>query len=427
MAGEISLSVLIPVRADTPEAVDWLHEAVASIDYPARIIIADDGSTQDLREAEIPHALVYRFARPNGVVAARNFLGGRCETEYLCFLDADDKFEPGKLSVLAADAKPDRVVYGNMIWDGTGHAVKYHVWPEYDCDLMFRRAIVPVTSIHSKAAFDKAGGFDPNFEEMLEDWDYNIRLMLAGYCGHYIAEHVMIYRQHPGARSRKGRDVLRRMRRLLDEKHNDARSTNMGCCGGGAVRQPRSAVQADRLASVRSALDGARGDMVLVEYVGAKTGKITIRGRVTNQPYRFAATPDDHLRYVYKTDAEHLLTLPEFRLKTTEGPQEPAPAPVKAAAAPVLVSKPSIEGSPQRPTRDSGKAKPAPDDDLTQIRGISKRRAEALAAFGLRRYRDLLVYSAPELLEVAKQADLKGILSEEMMAGWLEQARELAR
>jgi predicted flap endonuclease-1-like 5' DNA nuclease len=93
----------------------------------------------------------------------------------------------------------------------------------------------------------------------------------------------------------------------------------------------------------------------------------------------------------------------------------------------VLVSKPSIEGSPQRPTRDSGKAKPAPDDDLTQIRGISKRRAEALAAFGLRRYRDLLVYSAPELLEVAKQADLKGILSEEMMAGWLEQARELAR
>src|SRR4030067_618791 len=110
-----------------------------------------------------------------------------------------------------------------------GHAVKYHRWPEYDCETMLMRAIVPVTSIHAKAAFERVGGFDPAFEEMLEDWEYNVRLMRAGYCGHRVLEHVMVYRQHPGARSRKGRDVLRRMRMLLGGKHRDAGEGNMPC------------------------------------------------------------------------------------------------------------------------------------------------------------------------------------------------------
>ena len=183
--------------------------------------------------------------------------------------------------------------------------------------------------------------------------------------------------------------------------------------------------------------------MVLVEYVGAKQGKTTVRGRATGQAYRFAATPDDRLHYVFRADAEYLLTLPEYRLKEVEQPAQPAagPAIVKAAAlGPSMararegglidakgreaLDRSAIMGSPQRPTRESGRAKAAPEDDLTQIRGISKRRAEALGAFGICRFRDLVVYTAPELLEAAKQAGLKGVLTEEMMGNWLMQARE---
>jgi len=419
----IDLSVLIPVLATTPEAVDWLHEAVASIDYPARVLIADDGSTEDLREAEIPDVLVYRLSPANGVVAARNFLGDRCETQYLCFLDADDKMQPGALAKLAAEAKPDRVVYGDMIWGGAGHAVKYHVFPAYDCDTMFRRAILPITSIHPKAAFEKVGGFDPRFEQMLEDWDYNIRLMLAGFCGYRIAEPVMTYRQHDGARSRQDRGILYKMRTALSAKYENVRGKSMPCCGGGAVA--KTPAQNDRLASVRAGLAGARGDMVLVEYVGKKMGSFIIRGEGSSQAYRFGAGGDDVQKYVYKADAEYILTLPEFRLVSRESTGPVVEEDYRAAPqVATLVSQPAAKAPVKGEGLVSGVAKATPADDLTAIRGISKKRAASLGSIGITRYEDLQATPADAILEGLKGAGVKGLTSD-AVENWRTQAGAL--
>jgi predicted flap endonuclease-1-like 5' DNA nuclease len=421
----IDLTILIPVRATTPAHVGWLHEAVASVDYRARILIADDGSTEDLREAEMPDALVYRLSPANGVVTARNFLGDRCETKYMLYLDADDRMQPGALAKMAAEARADRVVYGDMIWGGEGHAVKYHVFPPYDCETMFTRAILPITSIHPKAAFEKVGGFDPRFEQMLEDWDYNIRLMLAGFCGYRIPEPVMVYRQHEGARSRQDRGILYKMRQALNAKFENVRGKSMPCCGGGAVNQPKTQAQNDRLAAARAGIAATSGSMVLLEYLGKKAGAEPYNGRITGQRYLFSSEPDGRQKYVFREDAEFLLTLPQFRLAAREstGPvleEDYKTAPQVAT----LVSHPMAKAASRGEGLVSGAGKPVPADDLMAIRGISRKRALMLNSIGVTRYEDLLATTANDLLEALKGAGVKG-LTVAMVDAWRQVARSL--
>lgn len=399
MATPIDLSVLIPVRATTEEHVQWLHEAVQSAvkqSYPVKqIIVCDDHSGYDLELQELSsQCQVYTLdGKRSGVCAARNLLGWLCQTEYLLFLDADDRLMEGALEQMAAYAAPDAVVFSDLRVFGNGHAVKYHAFPEWSSDGLFRGAIMPITSIHTKAAFEKIGGFDPAFEELLEDWDYNIRLMVAGFCGIRIPLPLLEYRRHSTARSWKDRNVLYHMRTLLQSKYTAIKEKEMPCSGCGK-RNPGGRPRSSQF-KLRTPLPS--GALVLVEYTGNRRGTFTLRGKATGTHYRFAATELHRQRWVYREDAVELVRLPSFH----------------------SISQKSEQPVVEEDYRIESKAKPTRPDDLTVLAGVSIKRAEQLTASGITTFETLAVLQPSEIAGL-----LKGV-GEKTAEKWITQAQEL--
>lgn len=402
MASQIDVSILIPVRATEPIHVDWLREAVASVrlqSYPLReVLICDDHSTQDIRGFE--DCKVYRLKEHGGVCQARNFLGKACETPYLVFLDADDKLYEGALAKMVARADPKKAIYGNLMLFGDGHAERYHNLHEFDEVEFLRHPIMPVTSLHTRDAFLQAKGFDPDLEGGLEEWDYNVKLMLAGICPEQLHEPVLWYRRHRGQRS-AGRAWLREQTEKVRERYKRLEGTVMGCCGG--RNRPRANNPRGNPAGALSASDFAGAEMVLIEYTGNRQGSITVKGRETNTSYRFGATQRE--KYVWPQDAPGILQLPGYRLVG----QKPR----------VKVEPPDAVLLEQQVRELTTKGRPSPPDDLTVIKGLGTARAGKLAAVGITRYQNLAA------ADVANVAGLAGV-SEKEAASWIEQARELA-
>ena len=108
------VSVIIP----TYNRADWLNRAIASVveqDYrPLELLVVDDGSSDhtrqvvrswagELRKSAAPAPeLRYLFQENRGPAAARNLGVRRAGAKLLAFLDCDDRFQPGKLTIQAA-------------------------------------------------------------------------------------------------------------------------------------------------------------------------------------------------------------------------------------------------------------------------------------------------------------------------------------
>src|SRR5215470_13556316 len=98
MGEPLPISVIIP----TYNAAAFVAEALASVraqtQVAAETIVVDNGSTDaSPRLAEAAGARVLRLDRP-GVSRARN-AGIRAATQpWIAFLDADDRWQPGKLA-----------------------------------------------------------------------------------------------------------------------------------------------------------------------------------------------------------------------------------------------------------------------------------------------------------------------------------------
>jgi len=423
MASPIDLTVLIPIRATEPQQVEWLHEAVESVEmngYPARLHILDDGSPLDIGDAGSDVAVIDRFEEPAGVCAARNYLGWNCESEYLMFLDADDRLVKGAIEKMAGQAAPDRVVFPDLRFFGNGHTEKWHAFPQWEPKGLIRGAIMPMTSIHTKAAFEKVNGFDATFETALEDWDYNIRLMLAGFCGHRIAEPLLEYRQHSQQRTSKPRSVICGMRQLLREKYTKImEEKTMPCCGGGGARG-RSMPVGMRGNPRAPAKQLPRDEMVLVEYTGGRAGAFTETGKYSGQPYRFSTSPIHFQKYVLAGDAEHLILKPDFHIIEHDGegesiepidyqPAQPIPKIVRNQGPQAVMEMRTV-------TETEGQARL---DDLTAIKGISARRAEALGQIGVQTFEALAVMRPDELSRAISR------ISEKTAKRWIEEARAL--
>lgn len=418
MASPIDLTVLIPVRAEKPEQVEWLHEAVRSVEtngYPIWLHILDDGSPLDIENAGSDVAVIDRFAEPIGVCAARNYLGWNCETEYLMFLDADDRLVKGAIEKMAAQAMPDRVVFPDLRFFGNGHAEKWHAFPQWEPRGLIRGAIMPMTSIHAKAAFEKVSGFDATFETALEDWDYNIRLMLAGFCGYRIAEPLLEYRQHANQRTSKPRSVICGMRQILKKRYAKvAKEGDMPCCGGNGGARGRSMPVGARGNPRPPAKQMPRDEMVLVEYTGGRAGTFTEPGKHSGQVYRFSNSPVHSQKYVLAGDAEYLINLPDFRIieHIEEG------EPIEPADYRPLQPMPRITRT-QGPEMEITTEAQAKEDDLSAIKGISVRRARQLGNMGIQTFEALGVMKPDELAGL-----MKGV-GEKTAKRWIEVARAL--
>lgn len=94
----------------------------------------------------------------------------------------------------------------------------------------------------------------------------------------------------------------------------------MGCgCGGGGGLPSLPALDLSNghsmgVASIIAPQGVAAQDMVLIEFIEPVEAPLVYTGRVTGTHYRFGSDDDNRVRYVYRTDAESLLTSGAFRV-----------------------------------------------------------------------------------------------------------------
>jgi glycosyltransferase involved in cell wall biosynthesis len=113
---------LVSVMIGAYNAAPYLGEAIESAlgqDYePIELIVVDDGSTDGTADVARSFAQVKVIQQENGGNgAARNRAVENASGELYAFLDADDRFTPGKLSLqkAALDADPDLdMVFGHV-------------------------------------------------------------------------------------------------------------------------------------------------------------------------------------------------------------------------------------------------------------------------------------------------------------------------
>lgn len=171
-------------------------ESVVSQTYRDwELVVVDDGSSDDSAEVvglvDDPRIRLVRQANA-GVGAARNRGVSESGAPYLCFLDADDWWEPTFLEEMAGlmERHPDAGTYGTgyyIVKNGKRRVAPVGVDEGFAegeinyCRVYARTLCMPLTSISvcmPRTVFDKAGGF-PTDVRLGEDFLLWLRIALS--------------------------------------------------------------------------------------------------------------------------------------------------------------------------------------------------------------------------------------------------------
>lgn len=265
-----------------------------------------------------------------GAGAARNrgmaVSGGR----FFTFLDADDYFQPRALELMVDTwTRTKGFVYTDWFVQETGEP---HFAPDWDgCESVLRQLPWPVTCLYPIDAWVASGGFDENLSAW-EDWDFALRIVRAGYCGTRVPAPLFHYRMDAGRRREAGFADRESLKAQILERWSDyitgGKEMPCGCAGGGGLPSlpalDLSSGHSSGIVSVSPSIEGVTSDqMVLLEFTEPVPAPLTFTGKVTGTRYRFGSDDDNRVRYVYRTDAESLLTNGSFRPYNEIGMDEP--------------------------------------------------------------------------------------------------------
>lgn len=187
------VSVVIPAynyAQYLPAAVD----SVLAQDYPAReVLVIDDGSTDDTAEKMRKYGERIRYIRQDnaGLSAARNRGIAESRGAFIAFLDADDLWEPGKLSCAMAIFQGRGKRLGIVASRGQKIDAAGNSLPVKDLsggvdreisvtDLLVSNRFSPSSVVVRQECFTQCGDFDRHLRSS-EDRDMWIRIAAAGY------------------------------------------------------------------------------------------------------------------------------------------------------------------------------------------------------------------------------------------------------
>lgn len=192
----MSISIIIPAHNCAEYLGAGVDSCLSQTVPPREVIVIDDGSTDETAEIgqSLSGRIHYERVENGGVSRARNIGAFRASGEWLLFLDADDRLEPGGLAALmqAAASFPADVAYGlvrerqgpprDPRVTGQGHAKGPPPIPALRN--YWRCAVItPGSAIIRRDLHERIGGFVPGYEPM-EDRDYWIKAGLIASCAH---------------------------------------------------------------------------------------------------------------------------------------------------------------------------------------------------------------------------------------------------
>jgi glycosyltransferase involved in cell wall biosynthesis len=186
--GAPEVSVVLPAR-NRAHSVRAAAESVLAQEGPALELIAvDDGSTDGTRAAleamADPRLRIVANPPPHGAGRARNAGAALARAPWLAFQDSDDLWRPGKLAAQMARLRGGAVACYCAMEILEGGAVRATIPAEGRAGdilpaLLLDSFVSTQTLVVSRAAFETAGGFDPDLPA-LEDWELMLRVAALG-------------------------------------------------------------------------------------------------------------------------------------------------------------------------------------------------------------------------------------------------------
>ena len=187
-----------------------------------RVIVVDDGSTDELTLAELerlpPRVELVRQANL-GVAEARNAGLRRVSTPYALVMDADDGLTADALRQLreALEAEPALgFSYGIMRFTGAWDGVLQ--MPPYDPYRLLYRHTIGSAALVRRELIEDLGGYDPAFAGY-EDWEFWLHALERGWRGRRVEAVTLLYRRHATTRHMRARPQYRATFRQIRRKH----------------------------------------------------------------------------------------------------------------------------------------------------------------------------------------------------------------
>lgn len=114
----MKISVIIPHFNQTRFLKMAIDSVIAQTHVPYEIIVVDDDSTDELHDFFKTHGQYVRFFQQNkaGSSAARNLGIQKAQSDYIAFLDADDKWHPEKLNlqIQSLEKNPQQMIFSHV-------------------------------------------------------------------------------------------------------------------------------------------------------------------------------------------------------------------------------------------------------------------------------------------------------------------------
>lgn len=224
----------VTVVINTYNHAHFLGDAIQSvIDQTAAasaIIVVDDGSDDHPEQvvAGYPQARIIRQAN-QGLASARNTGLAAADTEFICFLDADDRLLPQALEAgsraLAQNADAVFAYGGFRRIDATGAPISDDLYSppgEHPHQTLLRGNPIAMhaTVLYRTRMLQAAGGYDAGLR-LCEDYDVYLKLTGLHPIVSY-SQPVAEYRWHGGNMSGDPRRMLATTLRVLDRYSGDA-------------------------------------------------------------------------------------------------------------------------------------------------------------------------------------------------------------
>lgn len=226
------VSVVIPAFNHARFLPEALESVLEQTFRELEIFVVDDGSTDATPEVVGRYGPPVRYVRQAnaGPAAARNRGVQASNGEFVAFLDADDRWYPGKVAAQVAylDAHPEAgVVFTKFLVTDEGGRPLY-AYPHtfrYGSNAFEALLVWPYGSMNTamvrRSCLEKAGLFDEDLTGA-EDWDLWLRLA-PHYGFGYVNVVLATYRQSAGSQSRgeMARGAPTMFRRVLDKVFTD--------------------------------------------------------------------------------------------------------------------------------------------------------------------------------------------------------------
>lgn len=221
-----SIGVVIPSYNYGSYLVEAVESVLRQTVRPNKILIVDDASNDNSQEIGEAYTKRYpgliHFHRNNtnlGIIKTFNAAVKRINTDYVCFLGADNRFRSDYVEKCAAALDSDdslAIAYSDFALFGARASVMYDMMPKDRRGKIIEGTYFPVhfpdfskeqkeniaevnfihgSSMYRKSAFEEVGGYVPS-KKRAEDHGLFMRMIEMGWSAQRVPELLLEYRQH---------------------------------------------------------------------------------------------------------------------------------------------------------------------------------------------------------------------------------------